>query len=178
MKPGSGQPAKPGATVDILVNCPLWRSERGIRTMLRHAIAEAGLATANGGELAIVLSNDAAVRALNRDWRRKDQPTNVLSFPAARRFRRPSPWPVPRGRRGPAASARPPPRRAPAPRRRCPPAGSGAPRAVGETRRPRRPPQSPSQCRHPRPRNSGHPAIARRHRSDVRFVCVHTRRAT
>jgi len=85
MKPGSGQPAKPGATVDILVNCPRWRSERGIRTMLRDAIAEAGLATANEGDLAIVLSDDEAVRALNRDWRRKDQPTNVLSFPAARR---------------------------------------------------------------------------------------------
>ena len=90
MKPGSGQPAKPGATVDILVNCPLWRSERGIRTVLRHAIAEAGLATRNRGDLAIVLSDDEAVRALNRDWRRKDQPTNVLSFPAVRRSGGPS----------------------------------------------------------------------------------------
>ena len=85
MKSGSGQPAKPGPTVDILVNCPLWRSERGIRTVLRHAITEAGSATASDGELAIVLSDDEAVRALNRHWRRKDQPTNVLSFPAVRR---------------------------------------------------------------------------------------------
>jgi probable rRNA maturation factor len=85
MKPGSGQPAKPGPTVDILVNCPLWRNERGLRTVLRHAIAEAGLATRSQGDLAIVLSDDETVRALNRDWRRKDQPTNVLSFPAVRR---------------------------------------------------------------------------------------------
>ena len=90
MKSGSGQPAKPGPTVDILVNCPLWRSERGIRTVLRHAIAEAGLATRNQGDLAIVLSGDEAVRALNRDWRREDQPTNVLSFPAVRRSGGPS----------------------------------------------------------------------------------------
>src|SRR5207302_10426900 len=34
------------------------------------------------GELAIVLTDDSAVRALNRTWRRKDQATNVLSFPA------------------------------------------------------------------------------------------------
>ena len=34
-------------------------------------------------ELAIVLTDDAAIRALNRDWRGIDKPTNVLSFPAA-----------------------------------------------------------------------------------------------
>ena len=32
---------------------------------------------------AILLTDDAAVRELNRQWRGKDQPTNVLSFPAA-----------------------------------------------------------------------------------------------
>jgi probable rRNA maturation factor len=34
------------------------------------------------GELAVVLTDDAAIRALNRDWRSKDAATNVLSFPA------------------------------------------------------------------------------------------------
>ena len=33
------------------------------------------------GELSIVLSDDAQVRILNRDYRGKDKPTNVLSFP-------------------------------------------------------------------------------------------------
>ena len=28
-----------------------------------------------------MLGNDSAIRALNRDWRGKDAPTNVLSFP-------------------------------------------------------------------------------------------------
>ena len=36
-------------------------------------------------ELAIVLTDDSAIRALNRDWRGIDKPTNVLSFPAPRR---------------------------------------------------------------------------------------------
>jgi len=31
----------------------------------------------------IAVSSDADVRTLNRDWRSKDRPTNVLSFPAA-----------------------------------------------------------------------------------------------
>ena len=34
---------------------------------------------------ACVLTDDAAIRALNRDWRGIDKPTNVLSFPAADR---------------------------------------------------------------------------------------------
>jgi probable rRNA maturation factor len=32
-------------------------------------------------ELSIVLTNDEEVRALNAEWRGKDKPTNVLSFP-------------------------------------------------------------------------------------------------
>ena len=31
-------------------------------------------------EMGLVFASDAAVRALNRDWRGKDQPTNVLAF--------------------------------------------------------------------------------------------------
>lgn len=33
------------------------------------------------GELSVVLSDDAQVQILNRDYRQKDKPTNVLSFP-------------------------------------------------------------------------------------------------
>ena len=44
--------------------------------------AHAAMASTSDGELAIVLTDDSAIRALNRDWRGKDEPTNVLSFPA------------------------------------------------------------------------------------------------
>ena len=37
---------------------------------------------AASGEVSVVLTDDAAVRALNRQWRDIDKPTNVLSFPA------------------------------------------------------------------------------------------------
>lgn len=33
-------------------------------------------------EVSVLLSNDDAIQVLNRDWRGKDKPTNVLSFPA------------------------------------------------------------------------------------------------
>ena len=36
-----------------------------------------------GGELSVVLADDTRVHALNRDYRGKDTPTNVLSFPMA-----------------------------------------------------------------------------------------------
>jgi probable rRNA maturation factor len=32
--------------------------------------------------VSVVLTDDAAIRTLNRDWRGIDKPTNVLSFPA------------------------------------------------------------------------------------------------
>jgi len=69
--------------LDIVVDSRLWQLERGVRAWLRRALREAAaMAATKGGELAIVLTDDSAIRALNRDWRGKDKATNVLSFPA------------------------------------------------------------------------------------------------
>ena len=46
------------------------------------AVAALGLPEALSGEVSVLLTTDDEVRALNRDWRGKDAPTNVLSFPA------------------------------------------------------------------------------------------------
>lgn len=57
---------------------------------LASAAVEAAIAATPHGELAQIdavveiavrLTDDAEVRALNRDYRHKDKPTNVLSFP-------------------------------------------------------------------------------------------------
>jgi len=82
MKRAPRRRTKAGAAVDIVVKSPLWTIRRGIKTVLRRAVAEAPSATEQAGELAIVLTYDESIRALSRDWRRQDQPTNVLSFPA------------------------------------------------------------------------------------------------
>ncbi len=72
--------------VDIVVGSPLWRAQRGATAILRRSIAEAAAeAAGTRGEIAIMLTDDSAMRDLNRRWRGKDAPTNVLSFPAARR---------------------------------------------------------------------------------------------
>lgn len=49
-----------------------------LRTARRY-LRELDLA---GCELSLTLVTDAAIRRLNREWRHKDKPTDVLSFPA------------------------------------------------------------------------------------------------
>jgi probable rRNA maturation factor len=67
---------------DIVIQSPLWNAQRDVQRVLSRTLARAAAATATrGGELAIVLTDDAAARHLNRRWRGKDAPTNVLSFP-------------------------------------------------------------------------------------------------
>jgi probable rRNA maturation factor len=69
--------------VDIVVRSPLWGSVRGVRPMLQRAMeAAAAHARVGEAELAVVLTDDVAIRTLNRRWRKRDRPTNVLSFPA------------------------------------------------------------------------------------------------
>ena len=48
-----------------------------LRALLRAALAHEGL---EAGEIAVVLTGDAELRALNRQWRRIDRATDVLSF--------------------------------------------------------------------------------------------------
>jgi probable rRNA maturation factor len=75
--------AKSPCKVDVLVESRLWKEPRVVKSLVRHAINEAAAAVStSGAELAIVLTNDSAIRLLNRDWRGKDAATNVLSFPA------------------------------------------------------------------------------------------------
>jgi probable rRNA maturation factor len=69
--------------IDIIVESPMWKKQRGTKSAVRQAIAAAaGAVPERTGELAVVLTDDAAIRALNRTWRGKDEATNVLSFPA------------------------------------------------------------------------------------------------
>jgi probable rRNA maturation factor len=69
--------------VDVLVESGLWKEPRAVKSLVRRAIEEAAATVStSGAELAIVLTNDSAIRLLNRDWRGTDAATNVLSFPA------------------------------------------------------------------------------------------------
>jgi probable rRNA maturation factor len=87
-RPSRRRPTPP--VVDIVVTSALWKVQRNAKTVLRRSIAAAASAVSTTeGELAIVLTDDSAMRALNRDWRRKDAATNVLSFPAEKPVKKP-----------------------------------------------------------------------------------------
>jgi probable rRNA maturation factor len=71
--------------IDVLVDSALWKEPAKARAIVRRAVAAAAgaLSTAQT-ELAIVLTDDSAIRQLNRLWRGIDSATNVLSFPTKR----------------------------------------------------------------------------------------------
>jgi probable rRNA maturation factor len=70
--------------VDVLVQSPLWEQRPSAVQTVETAIAAAAAhIAAPPREVAVLLTDDESIRALNRDWRKIDKPTNVLSFPAA-----------------------------------------------------------------------------------------------
>ena len=71
--------------IDVIVRSARWRKRPTAKTIVKKAVlAAADTVSTPRAELAIVLSDDSAIRTLNRDWRGKNAATNVLSFPAAR----------------------------------------------------------------------------------------------
>jgi len=71
--------------LDFVVKSALWKKEPESEAVIKRAIAAAATEASSGNaEIAIVLTDDSAIRALNRQWRNRDQATNVLSFPAAK----------------------------------------------------------------------------------------------
>lgn len=71
--------------IDIAMEAGGWPAEEELSRYAGNA-ADAvftELAIADpASELSVVFTDDASIRALNRDWRGKDKATNVLSFPA------------------------------------------------------------------------------------------------
>ena len=78
----AGPKPKSGPAVDIDVQSPLWDAQPEADATVRAAIAAAAALSTSGGEVSILLTDDSAIRILNRDWRGIDKATNVLSFPA------------------------------------------------------------------------------------------------
>ena len=77
--------ARPSATVDVLINAKAWKTAAPtIKKIVERAVAAALAAERikTPVELSVVLATDAAVQKLNKAYRGKDKPTNVLSFPA------------------------------------------------------------------------------------------------
>jgi probable rRNA maturation factor len=77
MRPGVAEAV---LEVDIVAGSPLWR---GLEDLLSAALAAAAAAEGRQGSVSVLLGDDHAVAALNAQFRGKNGPTNVLSFPPA-----------------------------------------------------------------------------------------------
>ncbi len=62
--------------IDVLVESDLWKERVKVKSIVRRAVRQAAAAlSTRGAELAIVLTDDSAIRLLNRDWRGIDAAT-------------------------------------------------------------------------------------------------------
>lgn len=87
MTPPSDRRA-PALEIDIQTASPLWAAQPRAADIVRAALIAAASARHVEGEVSVLLTDDAAIRVLNRDWRQIDKPTNVLSFAAAKDARK------------------------------------------------------------------------------------------
>lgn len=69
--------------ITLHIEDPKWRTHRGLQARLKTAAEAARKAGKLKGDFTILLTSDKALRALNRAFRGKDKPTNVLSFPSS-----------------------------------------------------------------------------------------------
>lgn len=73
--------------IDLAVEGGAWGDPAGLEALARRAVAAAFSVASDRPrdevEISLLFTDDSGIRALNRDWRDKDKPTNVLSFPAA-----------------------------------------------------------------------------------------------
>jgi probable rRNA maturation factor len=80
-------------TIEVAVECPRWQEleqelgqepaapDEHIALALRQTLVATKIQLRAGAEISILLCDDAFIADLNKRWRDKDAPTNVLSFP-------------------------------------------------------------------------------------------------
>jgi probable rRNA maturation factor len=70
--------------LDLRVEAPTWSDLiPDLKAICERALHAGAALTDAQGEVSLLLTDDAEIQVLNRDWRGKDKPTDVLSFPAS-----------------------------------------------------------------------------------------------
>jgi probable rRNA maturation factor len=70
-------------SIAVVIEDAAWRREPGWPASVRRAVRAALKKSGRSGSLTVLLSGDSRLKELNRSFRGKNKPTNVLSFPAA-----------------------------------------------------------------------------------------------
>jgi probable rRNA maturation factor len=68
-------------TTEVLVEAEAWETLGDVEALVRRAVASAF--SGKPCTVTVLLTDDAEMRRLNREFRGHDKPTNVLSFPAS-----------------------------------------------------------------------------------------------
>ena len=68
--------------LEIVTQHEAWKSIRGLKVLAEKAVDAALPVAKRNRQITLLFSDDATLKKLNRDWRGKNKPTNVLSFPA------------------------------------------------------------------------------------------------
>jgi probable rRNA maturation factor len=69
-------------TLAIDIEHQAWDTLPGLSSLAGQAVAAALEGRDELGAVTVLFTSDAEMQVLNRQWRGKDKPTNVLSFPA------------------------------------------------------------------------------------------------
>jgi probable rRNA maturation factor len=70
-------------SLDMRIADDRWQKLEDAEGFAAHVLAVAAERMSKGGEVAVLLTDDAEMHALNKQWRGLDKPTDVLSFPGA-----------------------------------------------------------------------------------------------
>lgn len=72
--------------LDLSIECEGWETGEDLDALALRAVSAAFEVTGGPTEepvtISLLFADDTKIRSLNADWRDKDKPTNVLSFPA------------------------------------------------------------------------------------------------
>ncbi|MEP1144616.1 MAG: rRNA maturation RNase YbeY [Henriciella sp.] len=69
--------------LDLRVAEPAWTEALpDLASICQRALNAGAQQKQASGEVSLLLTNNAEIQILNRDWRGKDKPTDVLSFPS------------------------------------------------------------------------------------------------
>ncbi|MEM1147254.1 MAG: rRNA maturation RNase YbeY [Pseudomonadota bacterium] len=69
--------------LDLRINTPEWQVlVPDLEAVCQRALLAGAEAVSTTGAVSVLLTDNDEVQTLNRDWRGKDRPTDVLSFPA------------------------------------------------------------------------------------------------
>jgi probable rRNA maturation factor len=71
-----------GLLIDLRTADSRWETLGDVEAFAARVLGLASARMGTGGEIAVLLSDDKELQALNRQWRGKDKPTDVLSFPS------------------------------------------------------------------------------------------------